>query len=313
MIVRKYMVIYLLLIIFLVSCRHKELKAVNESETSNLKYSFTCNGENRIYYLHRPSSFNKNKSYPLVIALHGLGGNGERTAVFTGFNKISDKEGFIVVYPDGHIIKHTGKEIRCWRLDVDTDVKFISSLIDKISKDYKIDSKRIYATGISNGGMMCYVLSAKLSDKLSATASLVSSLSKRQLEKLPESKAIPLIIMNGTDDPVVPYNGGYIKIMGLKLGQVVSTEELVKYFVKRNNCSTTPVIVYEEDKDPNDGTKVRKELYSSSNNTEVILYAIEGGGHSWPGTFKGKEKSGKTSQDINASEVIWEFFKKHNK
>jgi len=310
---KKYLIIYLLLFVFLVSCRHRGLHAGNSGNNDNIKYSFTCNGEDRVYYLHKPSSFDKNKSYPLVIALHGLGGNGERTSAFTGFNKLSDKEGFIVVYPDGYIVKRGGKEIRCWRLEIDDDIKFISSLIDKVSKDYKIDGKRVYATGISNGGMMCYVLSAKLPDKLAATASLVSSLSNSQLEKLPESKPLPLIIMNGTDDPIVPYKGGSIKLFGLKLGQVVSTEELVKYFIKRNNCSTTPVVTYEKDKDPNDGTRVRKELYSSSTNTEVILYTIEGGGHSWPGTLKGKEKNGKTSRDINASEVIWEFFKKHNK
>ena len=124
--------------------------------------------------------------------------------------------------------------------------------------------------------------------------------------------------INNVDDPLVPFEGGeiYGHFHRVKLGEVLSVDESVGFWVKRNGCSTTPVMIEEPDRDPNDGTIVTSKHYLNGNEgTEVILYIVDGGGHTWPGGIQYLPKwvIGKTSRDFNASEVIWEFFKRHSR
>jgi len=243
------------------------------------------------------------------MALHGLGGTGEGTMKLTGFNEVADKEGFVVVYPDGLN--------RLWKCNgfSDDDVNFLSSLIDYLEESLNLDKNRIYVAGMSNGGLMCYRLATEIPDKIAAIAPVVASMTSYQEENFSPPKAISVLIMNGTEDPIMPWNGGNIVIKSeVKFGSVISTYDTVKFWVENNNCSSEAEIKDMEDKDPGDGAKVREEIYpGGDNNTEVILYAIEGGGHNWPGAFRygSEERIGKTCYDIDGSEVIWEFFKRH--
>jgi polyhydroxybutyrate depolymerase len=127
---------------------------------------------------------------------------------------------------------------------------------------------------------------------------------------------MPVLLIHGTQDPLVPWDGGDVQVFRRKRGRVLSASETVAFWVKHNGCAPTPVITYEPDQDPTDGTKVRREEYrSGKDGSEVLLYAVEGGGHTWPGGWQYLPERiiGKTCRDLQASEVIWEFFKRYGK
>jgi len=280
--------------------------------------SIVWDGLERTYLIYIPSSYNKTKPMPLVIALHGGAGTSKGMVELTrgGFNTLADKEGFIVVYPDA-IDKHWN-DFRNDMLAVDVedidDVGFISALIDYLVETLNVDPKRVYVNGMSNGAMMTHRLALELSDKITAVATVAGNIPEDQSQSdIIPKRAIPVLIISGTDDPMMPWDGGYV-VKQPKRGKVISVPETVNYWVNYNNCSQEPIITYEPDSDPNDGTRVRKEVYGNgTNGTEVILYAVEGGGHTWPGGSSHLRKIiiGKTSRDIDANEVIWDFFKAH--
>ncbi len=273
----------------------------------------------RTFTIFIPSKFNKNESMPLLIVLHGGGGTGERMIKLTRgqFNSLAEYEGFIVVYPDG-IEKHwndgrTGVSYRTHKEKID-DVGFISALIDTLKANFNIDLTRVYVTGISNGGFMAYRLSIDLGSKIAAIAPVAASMIVELKDALP-SCPVPVLIINGTKDPLVPYEGGKVGFSFFKkIGTVISTSATVEFWVKNNGCISEPNKKLLPDKDPDDGTRVWVEQYGGGrDSSEVILYRIEGGGHTWPGGWQylSERIVGKTCQDIEASRVIWDFFKKY--
>jgi polyhydroxybutyrate depolymerase len=313
----------LLALFFLVLCW--QITSNASESTGDRNSSIEVAGLRRTYRVHIPPSHNETKPVPLLIALHGGGGTGEHMVKLTlgGFNKLSDKEGFIVVYPDG-IDKHwndgRSKEetrYRAHREYID-DTGFISALIDYSIKQNNINPKRVYVTGMSNGAIMSYRLACELSDKIAAIAPVDGNLSQDFFPMCSPSEPICVLAINNVKDPLVPWNGGDVTgPFGVKkLGKVLSVSQTIEYWVKHNGCALSPTITQEPHKDPTDGTRVRREEYSGGKGgTEVILYAIEGGGHTWPGGYQYLPASiiGKTSKDINANEVIWNFFKRHSK
>jgi polyhydroxybutyrate depolymerase len=173
-------------------------------------------GLERTYRIHMPPSYDKSTPLPLLIALHGGGGSGEKMEELTlrGFNRLSDKEGFIVVYPDG-IEKHwnDGREnvkYRAHREKID-DVGFISALIDYLVKQYNIDIKQVYATGISNGAMMSFRLGCELSEKIAAIAPVAGSMPENLPTRCSPSRSISVLIISNTEDPLVPW-GGWVSL-----------------------------------------------------------------------------------------------------
>jgi polyhydroxybutyrate depolymerase len=298
------------------------LSAGNSSGTT-YPGSIIVGGLKRTYLLHVPPARDKIKPRPLLIALHGGGGQGKHMRRLTrgGFDRLSDQEGFVVVYPDG-IEKHwndgrnrgaTG--YRAHQDDID-DVGFIAALIDRLVKEQDIDPRRVYVTGMSNGAMMSYRLAGDLSEKITAVAPVAGNIPGNLYPSCSPSRPVPVLAINNVNDPLMPFAGG--NVTGpwgrKKLGDVLSTAETVAFWAKHNDCSLSPVVTYEPDRDPQDGTRARKETYwKGINDATVILYAIEGGGHTWPGGYQyfNERIIGKTSRDMDASEVIWGFFKKH--
>ena len=319
MIKQKQIILPVLCALFLV------LASFSNGNTSDTNYSDSIifGGLKRTYLIHIPSSHDKTKSMPLLIALHGGGGTGRHMVKLTlgGFDKLSDKEGFVVVYPDG-IGKNwndgrSGEETgyRAHKENID-DVGFISALIDALIKKLDIDPKRVYVTGMSNGAIMSYRLACELTEKIAAIAAVAGNIPQNLYPSCSPSRPISVLAINNVNDPLMPWAGKDITgPFGLKkLGKVLSTAETIRFWVNHNNCSLSPVITQEPDKDPKDGTRIRKEVYTNGKNeTEVILYAIEGGGHTWPGGYQylNERIIGKTSRDLDANEVIWDFFKKH--
>jgi polyhydroxybutyrate depolymerase len=169
---------------------------------------------------------------------------------------------------------------------------------------------------MSNGAIMSYRLACELTEKITAIAPVAGNMPQKLYPSCSPSRPISVLAINNVNDPLMPFAGGNITgpFGWKKLGKVLSADESVRFWARHNNCSLSPVITYEPDKDKTDDTRVRKEDYNNGKaGTEAILYAIEGGGHTWPGGYQYMNKRiiGKTSRDIDANEVIWDFFNKH--
>lgn len=300
-------------VLLIVGCLNGNGNASKTDYTDSIMFG----GLKRTYLIHIPPSHDKTKSMPLVIALHGGDGTSERMVAHTrgGFNTLADKEGFIVVYPDA-IDKHWNdfrNDMLAGVEEID-DLGFISTLINHLVETLNVDPNRVYVTGMSNGAMMTHRLALELSEKITAVATVAGNIPEDQSQSgIVPKRATPVLIISGIDDPLMPWDGGYVAKQPRR-GKVISVLETIKYWVNYNRCSPAPTITWEPDRDPQDGTRVRREVYSEGRDgTEVILYAIEGGGHTWPSgyPFLPERIIGKTSKDIDANEVIWNFFKKH--
>lgn len=275
-------------------------------------------GLRRTYLVHVGSSCSTEKPAPLVIVLHGGGGTGAGMVKLTNFNAIADREGFIVVYPDG-VDRHwnDGRGVEWYRAHTENidDLGFISTLIDELVAKLNVDVKRVYATGISNGGMMSYRLGCELSQRIAGIAPVTASISVNMAKVWSPSRPMPVLIIAGTADPLVPWDGGDIRFGRRIFGTVLSVPDTVKFWVEKNGCLAKPIVIRLPDTDPTDGTTVRKEVYASCRDgAEVVLYAVEGGGHTWAGglQYLPERIIGKTSREFSASEVIWQFFKAHS-
>ncbi len=264
-------------------------------------------GIERSFIIHLPLNNNLSVKIPLVICLHGGGGQGKHMNKLTGFNDIADKKAFAVVYPDG--IKkgwNDGREINKHVVDgkVVDDVKFLSVLINSLVAKYNIDSSRVFVTGISNGGIMSFRLACELSDKIAGIAAVAASMTEYESKNCNIPHSIPVMIIFGDEDPLVPFDGG--EIMG-KRGKVIPVNETVNFWIKNNGCSENFSDHLSFDNE-DDETKADKYIYKG--NADVVYWLIQGGGHTWPGGWQYLPKFlvGRTSKELNASEEIWNFF-----
>lgn len=274
----------------------------------------TVDGRERTYALHLPPG--DKGALPLVIVLHGFGGQGQGMVALTGMNSVADREGFVVAYPDGVARSwNDGRfspDITAQRLGVD-DVGFISALIDELVRTQAIDGRRVFVTGISNGGMMTERLGCELADKVAAIAPVAGPLSESLAPACAPARPLPTLLIAGTEDPLIPWAGGEVKGNGER-GQVLSAADTVGRWVALDGCAPVPTVTPIPDRAPNDGTTTRRERYGGCRaGAEVALYAVVGGGHTWPGglQYLPERTIGKTSRDFDASETIWGFFKQY--
>jgi polyhydroxybutyrate depolymerase len=233
-----------------------------------------------------------------------------------GLAELARREGYILVCPEG-FERHwnDGRDIRTWRAHVEgiDDVGFLMALIDQLSFQYAIDPDKIFATGISNGGQMSYRLACERSGILSGIAPVVASMAIT-LECNP-TDPVSVLVINGTEDPLVPYEGGEIRAIRRGLGTVRPTSEVIQFWAGHNSCEGEAQRYLESDRDPTDGTRIwHIEHEGCSNNTRVTLYKVEGGGHTWPGAnqYLPQFLIGRLSQDMIASEIIVDFFNNAN-
>ena len=271
------------------------------------------------YLIHIPQSYDETKPTPLVLALHPAGGNSEQMAKLTGFNSIAERENFIVVYPKSYNIHWNCQTKALQMQDVD-EIGFISFLIDNLCQTFNIDSERIFITGKSSGGSMSFALAGQLSEKIAAIATVGSTIFEDMLPILKPVAPLSVLHIHGTKDRSIPWEGGNTSNMKIFEGgaavRMFSVPETIKFWVDTNQCMSTQNIFHMTDNDPNDGTQVLIEEYSGgAKGTEVILYTIENGGHSWPDKENPlyEDATGKICHDFNASEIIWRFFKWHPK
>jgi len=194
--------------------------------------SLVSGGRTRDFRVFVPSAYDGQRSLPLVLVLHGGRGTAAQIENHTGFSLLAETEGFLAAYPQGVDKQwNDGREARTIKpqqLDID-DVGFISALIDAVSKRYAVDGDRIYAAGISNGGFMSQRLACALSGRLAAVASVAATMPAPLLGECRPASKVSVLIMNGTDDPLVPYQGGPVHIGRIARGQASSTDETIKF------------------------------------------------------------------------------------
>ncbi len=268
-------------------------------------------GREREFLLHRPSK--PASPAPLLIVLHGGGGDmkGMKRLTRFAFEKLAEPEGWLVAYPDGtdgHWNDGRENERIAARENVD-DVGFIASVIDAIDAEVPVDRARVYVTGASNGGMMSNRLAIELSDRIAAAAPVIAQIPAPIASRSRPTRPVPVLIINGTQDTLIPWEGGEPTVLGKKLGRILSTEETVAYWTSQNGCTGRPTVEWLPDRVPDDGTRVCRESYAGA--APVVLYRIEGGGHTWPGGVQYLPEMfiGRTSRDLDATAAIFSFFK----
>lgn len=191
------------------------------------------------------------------------------------------------------------------------DVGFLVEIVNVLSKKYNIDQTSIFTAGMSNGGFMSSRLLCDRADVFSGGAILTASISKEFFPKCKPEKPVAVLVMNGTDDKLVPYDGGEIKVFNRQRGEIVSTDEYVEFWKERNGCGVKQPTVHLPDLRKFDGTTVSIDKYTDcETGGALVLYKINGGGHTWPSgkQYLGKRVIGNTSREVNACDEIWRFF-----
>jgi len=265
--------------------------------------SIVHDGEERTYILYVPANYTGESEVPLVFNFHGYTSNAKQQMGYGDFRPIADTAGFILVHPQGTLLKgKTHWNVGGWTLASKTDdVGFTSALLDSLVAEYKIDRSRVYATGMSNGGYMSFLLACQLSDKIAAVASVTGSMTPQTFNSCDPQHPTPIMQIHGTTDGVVPYKGA---------AWTKSIDEVMKYWVTYNNCSSTAEVTHIADTDTTDGSTVTHSVYAGGDKTATAEhYTVTGGKHTWPGTTHNKPG---TNQDFNASLEIWKFFSRYN-
>ena len=264
-------------------------------------------GETRTFRTYIPAGLPDKAVVPLLFVLHGSAGSGEDMIAITqhGFEKIADKEKFIVVYPDALE--------RRWNEQDGTadDAGFLLAIAGKLAAESLIDKKHIFIAGISNGGMMAQRLACEHADRIAGIATVAGTLPEKLAGVCKPARPVPVLVIHGTDDPIVPWNGGPVAGFA-EFGIVLSGPETVAIWTANNRCRGAAVTTTPADRDPQDGTRIRIERYADcAGGAAVSLFMVEGGGHTWPGGFQYLPERfiGRTTREIDANQVIWDFFR----
>jgi len=270
--------------------------------------SIVSSGEKREYLLYVPRSYDPTKPTPLIISMHAAMNWPAYQMKITQWNKAADGSGFIVVYPAGSDPLHLGP--KAWFMNGSRspstmpDVRFISELIDTLEAHYNIDSTRIYANGMSNGGGMAFALSCTLSNRIAAIGA-VSAAQSLSWSWCADSTPVPMIAFHGTADPFVPYKGappGWLN----PNASFPNVATWTASWARRNHCVPNPIdSVVAVD-------VTRREYTDCARNASVVLYTIKGGGHQWPGGKPIPEWIvGRWSNNVDATSEMWAFFREH--
>jgi len=272
--------------------------AASASQTGNRNSTLDFGGLTRQYFVHVPPSYDGKKPLPLVLVLHGATQSAESIERMSGMSAAADRETFLAVYPTGTGRLPTWNAGPCCGYAVENridDVGFLDALIGRVERDYAVDPRRIFATGISNGGMMSYRLACELAGKVAAIAPVEGA------QDLPchPSNPVSVIIFHGTADRLVPFEGGATTFQVGRRRSDTSVSSSAAFWVEHNGCSATPK--------REESTEVQIENYSGCRDgTAVALYAIQGGRHIWPGTRLSRN-------DVPATSLRWSFFARHPK
>ena len=259
-------------------------------------------GRERYFVEYTPK--NLKPGAPLLFVLHPSGGDGAGMRDFSNyeFDELADANGFVVVYPDG--FENTWNDCRggspfsSKRLKID-DVGFVETLIGHEVAAHGIDRKRVFAAGWSNGAQLAYRLALEHPEDFAGVAAISASVPvKENLDCGQVGKPIPVMVINGTADPINPYRGGMVNLGGAKLGNVLSSEDTAKYWAKLLGLTAAPQTANLPHKGGR--TSVASMTWVKDGKPMVVLYSVQNGGHAMP--LKG--------EDLDSPVAIWDFFSK---
>lgn len=256
---------------------------------------------------------------PLVVALHGGGGRGDKLDGSTNgqITREARRRGWRVVFPEG--IEKGWNDGRPLTTDRDRrragvdDVGFLGALIDHLVATADIDPDRVYMMGISNGGFMTQRFAFDGGGRIAAGAAVAAQQAVVWREKAPPGP-VSMLWMNGTDDPLVPYAGGQVAVFGKARGAILSTDETVERWASQLGCEA-PTSEALPDVDPRDETRVHRSRRACRGGAELVMYRIEGGGHTWPGgdQYLPQLMIGRVSRDLDGAAAIFDFFARHHR
>jgi polyhydroxybutyrate depolymerase len=252
----------------------------------------------RSYRLYIPSSYDANAAMPLLLNFHGFGSNGVSQEAYSGLAEVAEREGFVLVSPDG-----TGSPPQ-WHIYgrllpgfVD-DYAFVERLLDHLEVTLCVDKSRVYAAGLSNGGGMAQALGCRLNDRIAAVGSVAGA--PFNDAACTGKEPMPVIAFHGTADEVVAFEGEG-SLLGLNLPPVRTT---MQQWAEHNGCEGE---IHSE----RTAEDVVREAYDGCDESSAVqLYVIEGGGHTWPGALD-RPGLGRITKSISASDLMWQFFEAH--
>ena len=252
----------------------------------------------RTYGLHIPPQYDGLRRLPLVLNLHGYGSNARSQAAYSRLPQKADEAGFIVVTPDGAGTPPQWNNLQLAELP--DDVAFIRDLLDHLEETLCIDPERVYATGISNGSAFAQRLACLLPDRIAGVAAVAAFVYPVVCAG---ASPVPIIAFHGTADACVPYEGG-VTTCGRGGLPVPPVETAAENWARHNGCAPEPARSQVSE-------HVQAIAYSECrDNVAVVLYAVEGGGHTWPGSVD-VPRLGPVTSEIDATELMWEFFQAH--
>jgi polyhydroxybutyrate depolymerase len=264
-------------------------------------------GRDRTFLVDLPPQYDGRRALPLVVVFHGGGGNGEITRRQSGMSDVARRQGFIAVYPNG--TGRFGEHLLTWnvgtccgyaqRENVD-DVAFVRAMLDRLDATLRVDPGRVFATGLSNGGMMTYHVGCTLADRFAAIAVVSGELTDTECRP---RRPIAVMEIHGTADQNLPFNGG-VGSKALAKHDVKPVAYAMDTWRRLDGCPPQPRV-------SRSGVVVHSVYAPCSQGTTVELYAIEGGQHAWPGGQRVARFLDAPSTAIDASSVIWDFFAAH--
>ena len=253
----------------------------------------------REYFIHVPDVEPDSTPLPVVLSFHGYTSTAETNLGYTGLQPYAESEKFIAVYPQGTVLASTGETH--WnsggtdnKSGAD-DLGFVETLLDHLEETHDIDTDRIYAIGMSNGGMMSYLLACRLSQRIAAITSVTGSMTVDSAT-CTASRPIPVMQIHGVEDRVVPFTGS---------SDFPSIPATIEFWAESNGCvgDAEETAITDITGDGYGGS--RTQYLDCSQGTEVDLIALDGVGHDWPISVDGFR-----AHDIHAADQIWQFLKK---
>jgi polyhydroxybutyrate depolymerase len=273
--------------------------------------SIVIQGRYRPFLVYAPDASPQTGRLPILMVLHGGLGNGRSVARQTGFADYVDRIGLLAVFPNS-----VGEQWNDGRATTDhglDDVAFLRGVIAKLVQTRGGDPSRVFAAGVSNGGMMAQRMACDAADAVTAVGSVIANMPQDLARHCHPSRPTPVMMISATEDPLMPWNGGEIAsshLFGGAGGLVVSALNTFKLWSTLDGCPKSRVT-----KLP--GIQVKRHLATQCRSgTQVVLYEIDGGGHGWPG---GRDPQGpiarriigKVSNDISASALLIRFFEEY--
>lgn len=288
-----------------------------QTTPGDIRRSLRVDGLERSYLIHVPPQYDAATPTSVVLAFHGGLTNGEQMARFCGLSDKADEAGFVCVYPNGTgrlsaaLTWNGGNCCGYAKQNQTDDVAFVRALLRDLSQVATIDRKRVFATGMSNGAIFSYRLASEMSDQIAAIAPVAGAMGS---ETCNPTRPVSIIHFHGTDDDFCPFEGGRGR-KSVSGSDFYSVEHTIQAWIKADGCPPEPSVNRLEAgggrlQDEEDRV-IRKTYGPGRDGSEVVLYLIEGGGHTWPGRHPRLFFLGKSTRLISANDLMWDFFQRH--